>query len=326
MWICRKGPIMRDLTTGNILTDWQEHHVRLFGRHSLKLKHSLHKSDLFTDEALAKLIENYPRDLYHVKTTDTGAATGRSHREGELGGISGEAALEAVRKGQIWINLQNPGAIEPGHADMLTEMYREFEARVPGLKTFKHMSTILISSPHVKVRYHADVPGQMLWQVRGKKRVWVYPNSAPFLPDEAIEKLTLKRFHETDMPYEPWFDDYADVLELEPGYMLYWPLNCPHRVENHDSLNISITTEHWSAPLRDAYAMNYANGLLRSAGLSSLSTAPLGARYYAKLALAAAHKLSGAGKSKAKPYHIDFAVDPGSPTGYRDIHAYEFRK
>ena len=313
---------MRDVATGNILTDWKEHYSYLFGKQALHLAHSLHKSELFTDEALARLIENSPRENYHVKASDNGG----SAREGELGDLSGKDVLEAVRKGKIWINIQHPEKVDPAYGEMLSDMYREFETRLPGLHTFKHMTTVLISSPKVKVRYHADVPGQMLWQVRGTKRVWVYPNKAPYLRQEALEKLVLKRLHETDMPYDASLDEGATVYDLKPGHMLYWPLNCPHRVENHDCMNVSVTTEHWTRELRNIYAVNYANGLLRNAGFSHLGRQDSGPAMYAKMALAAAAKFSGATRTQRKPYRIDFRVDPDSPTGYSDIEAYELRK
>ncbi|MEC9343997.1 MAG: cupin-like domain-containing protein [Pseudomonadota bacterium] len=315
---------MRDTTTGTILTDWKEDYARDFGDRKLHLSHSLDSSELFTDEALARLLERAGRENYHVKTTDEGP--GAAHREGELGDLSGAEILAAVRRGRIWINIQHPEAVDPAYGEMMDDMYREFEARVPGLRTFKHMTTILISSPGIKVRYHADVPGQMLWQVRGTKRVWVYPNKAPYLRQEALEKLVLKRFHETDMPYDPAFDDDATVCDLAPGKMLYWPLNCPHRVENHDCMNVSVTSEHWTGEIRNAYAVNYANGLLREAGFSRLERQEKGPVMIAKLAMAAAAKLSGATRKQRKPYRIDFRVDPESPSGYRDIDAYEMSK
>lgn len=313
---------MRDTATGTILTDWKEHYPSLFGKQALHLGHSLHNSELFSDAALARLLENSPREHYHVKAS----ADDGGNREGELGDLAGEDILKAVKRGKIWINIQHPELVDPAYGEMIADMYREFEARVPGLSTFKHMSTILISSPRVKVRYHADVPGQMLWQIRGTKRVWVYPSTEPFLSQEALEKLVLKRLHETDMPYHDWFDEQADVYDLKPGYMLYWPLNCPHRVENHDSMNVSVTTEHWTGALRNVYAVNYANGLLRNLGFAKLARQTSGPMMYGKMALAAAAKFSGATRTLQKPYRIDFAVDPDSPTGYRDIEAYEFRK
>ncbi len=53
--------------------------------------------------------------------------------------------------------------------------------------------------------------------------------------------------------------------------MLHWPLNCPHRVENRDSVNVSLTTEHYTKEIRTSYAVNYANGLLRKSGAVAAS-------------------------------------------------------
>jgi hypothetical protein len=234
--------------------------------------------------------------------------------------------LQAVRKGDIWINLRAPQKTDKAYGDLLSDIYAEFEARVPGLKTFKHEITILISSPHVYVPYHADVPGQMLWQIRGRKRVWVYPGREPFLPQPAIEKLILGELHETDMPYRPWFDEAAEAIDLEPGHMLHWPLNYPHRVENHDSLNVSLTTEHYTRPIRNAYAVNYANGLLRKTGIGRLQRQDAGPAMMAKLALAGAVKFSGIRGRKAKPYTVDFRVDPQAPGGHCDIPPYTLHK
>ncbi|MEZ5800130.1 MAG: hypothetical protein R3D29_06225 [Nitratireductor sp.] len=316
---------MRDLATGNIITDWKDHHAELFGRHSLHLQHSLDSSELFTNEALAKLIDNSPRNTYHVNTRSSGPDGKRKRREGEFGNLSGKEILEAVATGDIWINLRAPQLADKRYGELLEEMYREFEARVPGLSTFRHLTTILISSPGIYVPYHVDVPGQMLWQIRGRKRVWVYPAEQPFMPQAALEKLILGEFHETDMPYHDWFDEMATVYDLEPGWMLHWPLNCPHRVENHDSVNVSVTTEHYTRAIRNSYGVNYANGLLRKAGFSRLEQQKSGLVMLAKLALAAGVKFSGIRKKASKPYLIDFQVDPASPDSVRDIAPYELR-
>ena len=182
---------------------------------------------------------------------------------------------------------------------MLREIYAELEARVPGFKSYKHKMSILISSPKVQVYYHADVPGQTLWQVRGTKRVYVYPNTAPFLPQPGIEKIVLGEAHEVSLDYQPWFDSTPQVIDLEPGRMLHWPLNCPHRIVNADCLNVSFTTEHLTDELRNAYAVNYANGILRrTLGLQNLARPTSGLGLYARLGLAAAYKFSGLQKRR----------------------------
>jgi hypothetical protein len=66
-----------------------------------------------------------------------------------------------------------------------------------------------------------------------------------------------------EYPFEPWYDDYAEVYNLEPGQMAYWPLHAPHRVVNEDCLNISLTLEHWDKNVRNTNAVQYGNGVLK---------------------------------------------------------------
>jgi hypothetical protein len=303
----------------SLFTDWSERHAQLFGQHIVNLGHRLHTSPLFDDAALAKLIERTPAVRCHVNTMDTATHDRRTRREGIIRGHDGHAVLDAVRDGRIWILLQNPGDTEPAYRDLLAGIYDEID-RLSGLRTFKQKMSILISSPRIRVYYHADVPGQTLWQVRGMKRVWVYPNAAPFLPQPALERIVMGEAHEISLDYEPWFDEYAEVVDLEPGRMLHWPLNCPHRIDNLDTLNVSFTTEHWTRELRAAYAVNYANGLLRrTLGRECLSQSTTDLVVPGKAALAAAHKLSGLQKKRRARFKIDFEVDPGAPGGVRDI-------
>ena len=312
---------MLDTRSDSILTTWSAHHASLFGSETLCLDHRLHMSPLFTNEALASLLETVDREDYHVNLMDGGR-----RREGDLGGISGADALRAVRNGEIWINLRAPDRANPAYREILDAIYDEFETRVDGFHTFRRNMTILISSPKVRVKYHLDVPGQTLWQIRGLKRVYVYPARPPFLPQAALEKVVIGETHETDMAYQPWFDDYAKTVDLEPGQMLHWPLNAPHRVENADCLNVSVTTEHWTPQLRNTYAVNFANGMMRKAGLSPRARPERGPGLWSRLGFAAAVKASGLQKRGAKPYTIDFAVDPDAPRGARDIPARTLRK
>jgi hypothetical protein len=316
-----------NLMTDQIITDWQPHYERLFGKFSLELSHRLAASPLFSDEALAALIEKSPRDAYHVNYSQKTPGNPPRRREGEIKGLSGREVLDVVKSGNIWINIVKPAAVDPAYGALLDEVYGEFEERVPGFKSYKRNLTLLISSPNVSVKYHSDVPGQSLWQVRGTKTLYVYPNSAPFISQPALEKLILGQLRETDMPYEPWFDDYAEVHVLDAGKMIHWPLNGPHRVVNGDMLNVSFTTEHWTNELRRHYAVNYANGILRSkAGLPQLSQQVTGLSYYSKLALAGLVKFTPLNPQRQKVYTVDFRVDPAAPEGVSDIESYQFAK
>lgn len=315
-----------NLMTDQIITDWKPHYGELFGRFSLELSHRLAASALFSDDALAALIEKSPREAYHVNYSQKTPGNPPRRREGEIRGLSGREVLDVVRQGNIWINIVDPISVEPAYGVLLDAIYAEFEGRVPGFRSYKRNLTILISSPNVSVKYHSDVPGQSLWQVRGTKTLYVYPAARPFISQPALEKLILGQLRETDMPYEPWFDEHAEVHALDAGKMIHWPLNGPHRVVNGDMLNVSFTTEHWTDELRRHYAVNYANGILRRAGLRTLGQQVTGLSYYAKLALAGAVKFSPLNPQKKKVYSVDFRVDPAAPEGVRDIEAYQFAK
>ena len=304
-----------------IFTGWKPEHTALFGNHLVRVGHRLHESPLFSEETLARLIDSYDPDFYNVAKMGGGDAP-KEWREGEIGDRSGAETIEAVRRGRMWINLRQVGRFDARYAALTQEIFDELENRVPSLRTFKHTIGILISSPKAQVYYHADVTGQSLWQISGRKRIWMYPNSEPFLPVEALEGIVLKETEE-DLPYEPWFDDHAQVFDLEPGEMLMMPLNAPHRVVNHDCLNISFTTEHWTPDIRRSYAMNYANGLLRRRlGWRPRSRATDGLTVYAKAALAMAWKLSGLQRQHMYERIINFRIDPQAPGGFVDIAAY----
>ena len=316
---------MHSAPANSILTDWKDHYSSLFSRHSLNLGHNLHQSDLFSDEALIALLENAPRGNYNVTTMDKGDGVGNPtyKREGDFGDLGGKEILDAVKNGSIWINFQRPGEIDSRYGELLENIYAEFEARVPGLKTFKHKMTILISSPKLKVKYHFDLPGQSLWQVRGKKRVYLYPPKEPFLSQQGLDGVTINEAHETDLQYQDWYDDHAQIVDLEPGRMMHWPLNCPHRIENYDCLNVSITTEHWTSELRNIYAVNYGNAMLRKFGLPATATHTGMTNFVPKAAIATAVKLSGLQKRNAKPFLIDFVVDPSQKDSIRDIEPFK---
>lgn len=315
------------MSNAAILTDWKPRHAEMYGEHILHLQHRLHQSPLFQDDALADLIDGLPREFYHVNTMNPDIHEPGTWRDGEIAGTSGADVLEAVRKGSIWVLIQRVGEIHPEYRRMIDQIFEEFEGRVPGLKTFKKKMSILISSPNIQVYYHCDIPGQSLWQIRGSKKVYVYPNRAPFLRPEAMEKIVLNEADEQDTPYEPWFDDYAKIIDLEPGYMATWPINAPHRVVNNDCVNVSFTTEHWTTPLRNRYANLYANGILRrNLGLTNPGIAESGPALWAKMAVAGVHRYSGLRKKNKMSFKVDFRVDPSAPNGIRDIDAFEFAK
>ncbi len=305
----------------SILADWTEQKSNDFGNKTVLFNHRLKQTGLFTHQALAALIEKLPPASYNINTM------GYDHdnpewREGEVGDVSGADTIEAIKNGRMWLNMRKVGQTDSRYQKLLEQVFSEFEAVIPGLDLFKGQIGILISSPKVQVFYHADVPGQSLWQIEGVKRVYVYPPRDPFLSKECLEGIILG-LTEEEIPYRKSFDDHAEVFDLQPGEALTWPLNGPHRIENADCLNISVTSEHWTNEIRNSYAVNYANGVLRRGlGMKTLSAAPDGIHVYPKAAFALAHKKLRLGRSQRVLRKVDFRVNPAAPKGMIDIPAY----
>jgi hypothetical protein len=246
--------------TGRIFTNWNDSHSELWSHRPIRLEHSMHKQPAFVMDDLARLIENYPREHYSLVKT-AAAGPNRVWREGDIGSLNGHQVIEAISRGGLWLNLHDVTAIDRRYRDMIDQMFAEIAAEVPGFDALTHQAGILISSPDTQVHYRADLPGQGLIQIAGRKRVYVYPNTAPFLRPEHLENIALFDA-DVDIPYEPWYDWHAQVIDLEPGQMLTWPLNAPHRVENLDTVNISMTVSYVNDDIRRARMLHLANGTL----------------------------------------------------------------
>lgn len=284
----------------------------LWGKNIVKLRHTLHERDLFTDDKLGAILDAIPEGRMAINTMGRKGHDVSSWSYCQRGDLSGKQLIDATSQGRIWINVIKIQEAVPEFAELLDEVFAEIEENVPGLGVFRKSMGLLISSPNAQVFYHADVPGQALWQIRGEKRIWIYPNHEPFLKRPALEGI-IRGTTEEEVHYEPWFDDYAEVVTLKPGDMAHWPLNGPHRVENRDCLNISITTEHWTPEIRRHFAVHYGNGILRQFGWNPKSTDLYGPNAWAKIGMTAAWRLSGQQKRQAFKRKMRFRLDSKEP-------------
>ncbi|MGL4496020.1 MAG: cupin-like domain-containing protein [Beijerinckiaceae bacterium] len=305
----------------SIFRNWKEQNGLLWGQIPQRIQHNLHESPLFQREALGELIEKYPRE--HYSLVYMGAQGDRRFwREGDIGGLSGTEVIDAIENGRMWLNLRSVKTVDQRYARLVKDIFGEIGQRVPDFSSFDEGVGILISSPKAQVYYHIDLPGQALWQISGSKRVYVYPAAAPFLTPQQLESVALFEI-EVDVPYEKWYDDHAMVVDLQPGEMLHWPLNAPHRVENHDCLNISMTLEYWSDEIRRSHIVNMANGLLRHRfGMTPQTRETHGPIYAGKAAMQGLMRRAGwVKRARRSRRPIDFTLDRAKPGAILDLAA-----
>ncbi len=278
-----------------IITDWTAEKAAQMTRANLTFEHNLHERPMFDHAGLISLLDRYPREKLGVFTMGEDPVDWGSWRRGAPGDLSGEQLLRAAQKGRIWLNLRHANDYLPEYAALEEEIFAEKRDRA-GLRTFKRDLGMLISSANAQVFYHLDVPLVSLWQLRGQKRVWVYPVAEPCVGDEQLERIVLRETAE-QMAFEPSMDAVAEVYDLTPGKMVAWAQNAPHRIVNGPMLNVSLSIEFMTPAALMRANVLYANGLLRKSGARPrIQTAPH-PMALAKIAMARAAKAAGAAKT-----------------------------
>ncbi len=315
----------KSATTAASNLKFEPGHDMSFGEGVSHFRHGFAESGLFTDEKLAELIDSYPREYYMI-TTMSGAGEQPEWRNGDFNGASGKFVLDAIREGHLWLCLRRLDLVAPEIDRLVNDAFAEIEARNPALKTSRHRSSLLISSPEARVLYHSDIPMVALWHVRGRKRVWLYDADNPkHLPDETLEGVVLRETEE-EIHFDPAWDAEAAAIDLEPGWALSWPQNAPHRVDNLDSLNVSITTDYYTPAAQRKYGVYYANGLMRRRlGWQPRSTATDGIGALAKCAAAVAMKKLGVHRQAERDMMQSFVLDLSQPGAIDELPPSEWR-
>jgi hypothetical protein len=227
------------------------------------LEHNLPTNPLFSLSALGKLIDTLPRENYMLMHTGPVGTRKKLWEEGDIGGLSGDAVIEAIRQGNLWLLIRRVEQVSKPMFELMESIFADIDAHVDGgYPTFNHGSDILISSPSAQVYYHFDHNGQALWQVHGSKQVYVYPNRPPFLTKAMLEHTALYA-DETSVPYKPSYDESARTHLLKPGQMIHWPLFSPHRIENL-GFSVSYALQYYTPEIRRLVKLHAANGLIHA--------------------------------------------------------------
>jgi hypothetical protein len=287
--------------------EWPDDVSARFARETLVINHDLHTREMFTDTGLESLLDRYPRDKLGVFTMGSDPVDWRSWQSGKAGDLSGAELLAGVHAGRIWLNLRAANHYLEDYAALSDEIFANKESHIKGLKTLKHDLGVLISSPNAQVFYHLDSALVSLWQIRGTKFVRVYDPAAPFARPEQIEAVVLRESAE-QIPFDPAWDDAAQSVTLEPGMMVTWPQNAPHRIVNGPMVNVSLSLEFMTPQALLRANVIYANGVLRRRfGMNPQIQKGLDPRALTKFGLARAFKAINL--QKAHHYKLPLSFD-----------------
>ncbi|MET0294318.1 MAG: hypothetical protein ABW042_04820 [Phenylobacterium sp.] len=295
-----------------MILDWTDEKAAAFGKATTQFRHRLHERPMFSDAGLADVLDRYPREALGVFTMGEDPVAWETWRRGSAGELSGAALLAAAKAGRIWLNLRRTNEHLPEYAALADEIFAEKQQQA-GVRTFKRDLGLLISSADAQVFYHLDVALVSLWQIRGRKRVWVYPVAEPYVGAEQLERIVLRESAE-QFAFQPAWDGGAQVVDLEPGAMVSWPQNAPHRIENGPMLNVSLSLEFMTPAALMRANLIYANGVLRRrAGLSPRLAPGVTPVNVGKLAIARAAKALRLQTPHERVLPTTFTLDPANP-------------
>lgn len=251
---------------------WSAEEFQNFGKQPQISSHTYDELELFREESLIDLLDAYPRKWLQCYTMGFDPKNHQDWTAVHIADSSGAEIFEALQKGRMWVNVIHIDKYNDEYAGMIDQMYQVINKNCDHItRATPAFSAIILSSPGIQVYCHIDADANMLWHLKGRKKLWVYPaRDERFTPQTYIEEIIGQERHE-DIPYDHWFDEHAFHHELLPGQSISWPQHSPHRVENVD-FNVSLTTSYGSVESRRQLSVHGANHhILKPLGIKNRS-------------------------------------------------------
>jgi hypothetical protein len=280
-------------------------------------RHRLEDLRLFTDDTLIDVLDNYPRNRLQAWTMGTDLMRREDWIPVDTTGVSGKDLLAAVKRGRLWYNIIRLDLFDKKYRDVVNQLYAEMAEDCPGFQPLSAFGTVLLSSPNALVYYHADASPTTLFHIRGSKKIWIYPaGDTRFVSQFFLEEIFGSAMDE-EVPYSAEFDRHAHVFDLQPGDAIWWPLNAPHRIENGDSFNVSLSSRYSTLDSERRKLVYNSNRFFRKRlGLSGLSVKETGLACYTKcFAYRLCRKFRLEGTTEGYVYTTNLRVDPTAPLG-----------
>ena len=313
--------ILNQARTVSPLVPWSAQHARAYRRDALVAPHRLHELGLSTDSSLVQLLDKLPRHQLQAFTMGTDPQGYKDWMPVDTTGASGKDLLAAVTAGRLWYNVHQVHLVDERYREILAQLYDELAGRCAGFHPQNTTCTIILSSPSSQTYYHADAQPNLLWQMRGIKRIWVYPAGDRELVDQDRMEDIFANQCDEEVPFRVDWDKKARVFDLQPGDVISWPQNAPHRVVNVQGLNVSLSTVHETEETDRRKLVYCANRLFRRKyGLGFRATTETGMGSYLKqFAYRAVRRMGLVPPAARRVYLTTLRIDPKAPNGVREL-------
>ena len=110
----------------SILSDWTGTQINAFQKEKLVARHTLDTMDMFSDDALAELLDRHP-----TEKLDVCMMPGKGEicfRTGDFRRADGKTLIELVKQGDIWINMREALNSHSDYKVIMDQLYGELTA------------------------------------------------------------------------------------------------------------------------------------------------------------------------------------------------------
>jgi len=299
------------------LLDWKPDQIAGFGHKAVVARHRLHELDLFSDAALIEVLQNHPRHQLQAFTMGSDPSRIGDWKPVDTAGATGKDMLAAIERGRLWFHLFHMQDVDSRYRVLLEGLFSELSHVLPTFRPFNTSATLIVSSPTALVYYHADPQLNLLWHIRGSKRVWSYPAGDRELIDQEMMEDIFASYVDEEVPYKSEFDRKATVYKLDAGDVICWPLNSPHRVTNLNGINVSLSTVYETEEsYRRKLVYNANRFFRRSWGLPLWSTKETGVSSCIKRSAFRLFRKAGAvDRPGRRAYVTELRIDPCASNG-----------
>lgn len=215
--------------------------VTSFARRPFLIRHGLVGHPLFALERLVELGRRMPPPFVEYYAGDVPRSLTWS--DTPRNGLSVEETIRRIEESCSWMVLKRVEQ-DPEYRRLLDECLDELVPLCEPLDPGMHdrAGAIFISSPGAVTPYHMDREHNFLVQVRGEKRLHVFPaDDRELLSERELEEHVARDSADRNLVYHARYADKDAPFLLTPGFALHVPPFAPHWVENGPRVSISFS-------------------------------------------------------------------------------------
>lgn len=229
-----------------------------------RLRHVFVDHPLFDIDRLTRLARSLPRE--HIEWNAGDLPVGHDPATTPPMRLSPEETIRSIEHCGAWIVLKNVER-DPDYAAALDECLDEIApvALKSTGRMHKKVGFIFLSSPGAVTPLHLDPEHNVLMQIKGAKRIHIYPTDKGIIPAEHHEDYHAGKAHR-NLRHRPEYDPLAQSFDLGPGDAVFVPLKAPHWVKNGDGPSISFSVTWRSRASDNERRLRLANHAIRKMG------------------------------------------------------------